>query len=238
MIDNQDKAYLLGLFYSDGSVSVKKPQCRIQLKIEDKSLIFHLQELFPFFHIYYDKNEKIILGVQNKNLKTDLINNGCYERKSFENRFKLSMPNINSNLIRHFIRGYYDGDGGCTLSTSGKKVQKRVYIYSASKAFLLEIKEILEYNNINCSFSETTHNRMISMYKLSISTMSYELFYNYLYSDSNLYMQRKKDLFDEILNTNLFVPILTPKCIYCNSDNVVGNGVYKYKNTKKTTLFM
>lgn len=41
-IDTQEKAYLLGLFYADGNVGINQTQCRIELKLEDKELIFHL----------------------------------------------------------------------------------------------------------------------------------------------------------------------------------------------------
>lgn len=61
-IDTQEKAYLLGLFYADGNVGINQTQCRIELKLEDKELIFHLQKLFPFFYIHYDRGTKIELG--------------------------------------------------------------------------------------------------------------------------------------------------------------------------------
>ena len=111
VIDTQEKAYLLGLFYADGNVGLNQNQCRIELSINDKDLILHLKDLFPFFYIHYNQDTKIELGNYEKNLKLDLINNGCLPRKSFENKDNLHLPNINESLIPHFIRGYFDGDG-------------------------------------------------------------------------------------------------------------------------------
>lgn len=97
-IDTQEKAYLLGLFYADGNVGINQTQCRIELKLEDKELIFHLQKLFPFFYIHYDRGTKIELGNYQKTLKEDLVFNGCLPRKSFENKENIHMPDINKDL--------------------------------------------------------------------------------------------------------------------------------------------
>ena len=55
VINTQEKAYLLGLFYADGNVGLNQSQCRIEVSLKDKDLIFHLKELFPFFYIHYDR---------------------------------------------------------------------------------------------------------------------------------------------------------------------------------------
>ena len=180
-IDTQEKAYLLGLFYADGNIGINQTQCRVALKLEDRDLIFHLQKLFPFFYVHYDRGTKIELGNYQKALKEDLIIHGCLPRKSFENKENIHMPNINNLLIRHFIRGYFDGDGGCTLSYPRGKTQKRVYIYSVSIQFLEEVRVELENNNI---ISEVFVTNNIG--KLTIITSSYTHFYNYLYKGVNL----------------------------------------------------
>lgn len=235
-IDTQEKAYLLGLFYSDGHVGTDQTQCRISLKLEDKNLIFHLQKLFPFFYIHYDRGTKIELGNYTRALKEDLINNGCFPRKSFENKDKLHVPELESNLVRHFIRGYFDGDGGCTLSYSGGKTQKRIYIYSASSEFLNEIQKILfEYNiESNVSVQPTATN--IPIYKLKVSTLSYRTFYNFLYKDCNICMKRKRDKFDSILKTKFFVQKDTPECKFCGSLNTVCDGYDYYKVKRQRYL--
>lgn len=230
-IDTQEKAYLLGLFYSDGNVGVNQTQCRIELKLEDKELIFNLQKLFPFFYIHYDRGIKIELGNYSKKLKEDLIFNGCLPRKSFENKDNLHIPTIDNSIIRHFIRGYFDGDGGCTLTISGEKTQKRVYIYSASIPFLKEIKEFLASNMILSKVK--TYNKIG---KLEISTSSYNEFYSLLYEDSTIFMDRKERKYREILRTSFFVQKVTPPCKFCGSTNTVCDGYSYYKVKKQRYL--
>lgn len=230
-IDTQEKAYLLGLFYADGNIGINQTQCRLELKLEDRELIFHLQRLFPFFHIHYDRGTKIELGNYQKVLKEDLIINGCCPRKSFENKENIHIPNIDKLLIRHFIRGYFDGDGGCTLSYSGNKTQKRVYIYSVSIQFLEEIKIELEDSDIVSEISVTN-----DVGKLTITTTSYSSFYNYLYNDSVIFMIRKKDKFTQILSTTFFIQKESIPCKFCNSNNTVCDGYDYYKLKKQRYL--
>lgn len=230
-IDTQEKAYLLGLFYADGNIGENQTQCRIELKLEDKDLIFYLQELFPFFYVHYDRGTKIELGNYQKALKEDLIINGCLPRKSFENKENIHIPNISKLLIRHFIRGYFDGNGGCTLSCSKGKTQKRIYIYSVSIQFLEEVKVELENNNIISEISVANN-----VGKLTIITNSYTNFYSYLYVDSTVLMDRKISKFNQILSTSFFIQKDSISCKFCSSNNTVCDGYNYYKVKKQRYL--
>lgn len=235
VIDTQEKAYLLGLFYSDGNIGNNQTQCRLELSLNDRDLVFHLKELFPFFYIHYDRGTKIELGNYSKTLKEDLISNGCLPRKSFENRNNLHIPNISEDLIPHFIRGYFDGDGGCTLSTQKSKIQKRVYIYSASLPLINEIEEFMKskgiiFNNIIQS------GKNIPVYKSTPSTKSYSNYYNFLYNDATIFMQRKKEVFDKILNTTFFTQKESIPCKFCGSQDTVCDGFTYYKVKRQNYL--
>lgn len=235
VIDTQEKAYLLGLFYSDGNIGNNQTQCRLELSLNDRDLIFHLKELFPFFYIHYDRGTKIELGNYSKALKDDLISNGCLPRKSFENRNNLHIPNISEELIPHFIRGYFDGDGGCILNTQKSKVQKRVYIYSASLPLINEIEDFMKskgiiFNNI------TQSGKNIPVYKSTPSTKSYSDYYNFLYNDATIFMQRKKEVFDKILNTTFFTQKESIPCKFCGSQDTVCDGFTYYKVKRQNYL--
>lgn len=232
-INTQNKAYLLGLFYSDGNVSLKQSHCRIALHKNDLSLLKSIKSKFEFFKLYADENKnQFILYSGYKAIKEDLINNGCFPQKSTFNKDKLILPTIKEELLRHFIRGYFDGDGGCHLNVNSKKIQKRIYIYSASKLILDQISNILFENSINSVVKNSREN----LYILSISTVSYENFYNYLYKDAILKMKRKVLKFNNILKTNFFTQRIAPICVFCNSYNTVFDGFYSYKENKSPRI--
>jgi hypothetical protein len=228
-IDNQNKAYLLGLFYADGNIS--KNQHHIRLGLTDEDLILLLKEKFPFFRYYiveYIGNRQNMHYLYSglKVLKEHFISNGCLPDKSFENKTNLHIP-FKNELTRHFIRGFFDGDGGCTYINNSRKEQKRVYIYSNSLIFIKEIRDFLNDNNIDCSITDAK-----SVYKLTIFSLSYKRFYNLLYQDCEIYLLRKRILFEKILDSNLFIQRVTPNCKFCNSSNTVFNGNYIYKGIK------
>ena len=241
VIDTQEKAYLLGLFYADGNIGNNQVQSRITLNNKDSELVFHLKNLFPFFYIHSNENRNTVeLGNYKKELKEDFISNGCLPRKSFENRDNLHIPTLPKILYPHFIRGYFDGNGGCTVSQleSNKKTQKRVYIYSVSRDFLYEIKDLLLNNNIksNITYTKSKWSDII-IYKLSINTFNYQNFYNFLYDSSTICMLRKKNRLEFILNnTNFFIQKKAPNCKFCNSNNVVCDGWNYYKIRRQNYL--
>jgi hypothetical protein len=222
-INTEEKAYLLGLFYSDGNVSKNQHHSRLTLK--DEILIKTLHEKFTFFNFYKIRNIYYELHSGINLVRKDLIDNGCLPDKSYSNKNNIKIPNV-GNLINHFIRGYFDGDGGCTLRKPKNKVQKRVYIYSASLNLLKEIDKILVNYNIKCSITRTSN----TVYKLTILVNSYKLFYDFIYKNATIFMFRKEKLFNEILKTKFFVQKGAPNCKFCDSQNTVFNGNNYYKN--------
>ncbi len=234
IIDDQNKAYLLGLFYADGNVSLKQTHSRIALHEKDVKLLLKIKKVFKFFKLYADKSKnQFTLYSGYKKCKTDLILNGCLPQKSTVNKTNLLIPKLEKDLLRHFIRGYFDGDGGCHLNLTTSKVQKRVYIYSASDIILEQIKEILLKVKIISTVRKITTREL---FVLQISTISYLDFYKFLYEGSNLKMNRKFLLFNKLLNTKFFIQKKAPKCKHCNSLNTVFDGYYTYKSIKNPRI--
>lgn len=91
------------------------------------------------------------------------------------------------DLIRHFIRGYFDGDGCLTNSSTGLS---QMSIVSGSAEFL----EVLNtYLPITCKFTQSKPN----LYTLAATDNKklHRSFINltYLYKDANIYLNRKYD---------------------------------------------
>lgn len=118
-IDSEEKAYFLGLMYSDGYIFSSKHTkgLGIQLQEPDKELLIKfnqcLKSNYPLMVVKrLDENHQncIRLYGYSKKIAEDLTKQGCFENKTK----KLQFPSCNqvpSNLIHHFIRGYFDGDG-------------------------------------------------------------------------------------------------------------------------------
>lgn len=208
IIDTPNKAYLLGLMYSDGCVSVGKRRgyhsYTTKISLTDKQIILDIFERFPFFNYaevdfsrYNSANKlqyQIVSGVVK--LGKDFIENGVLPRKSLDNKDNLCFPDIPDNLISHFIRGYFDGDG-TIYSTIRRPTHYRVEIYSVSKDFLLKMANyIRDTLKIKVVFRKK-NNREGFIYIINIHRGKDVLkFKDFIYYDSDLKLNRKKDEFD------------------------------------------
>ena len=111
-IDTEEKAYILGFLYADGYNSDK--QVVIAQLEQDVDILEKINKAL-------DADNQIKRKLQSTNNKTvcqlcyssidmctDLTNLGCFRNKSLACTFPTF---LDKSLIRHFIRGYFDGDG-------------------------------------------------------------------------------------------------------------------------------
>lgn len=124
-IDNEHKAYWLGFIMADGNVRIennKKYVLEIGLKDDDNEhLNKFLKDINSTDTVTYKMNgiyKSCRVMIRSKKLVTDLISLGCTERKSLTLKF----PTIDEKLLRHFIRGYFDGDGSVYFNNNSKKI--------------------------------------------------------------------------------------------------------------------
>ncbi len=117
-------AYVLGLIYADGAVEdVRQTSrtCYIQLSSVDKALLESVQTSLSskhaiymrrshsslFFGKRYQCSDLFTLRIGNKLMYQDLVDKGLTPNKSKTMRF----PEIPSEYLNFYIRGYFDGDG-------------------------------------------------------------------------------------------------------------------------------
>ena len=120
VIDDEEKAYWLGFIFADGYISNSGNKFELSLKVSDMS---HLEK----FNLFMEGNKnkvkinKVTCGkvicercrwsISNKHLRETLISLGCVPNKSLILKFPDKSIFSDESLIRHFIRGYVDGDG-------------------------------------------------------------------------------------------------------------------------------
>ena len=120
LIDTTDKAYFLGLLASDGNVfkrSNKNSQSIIKLSLQQEDKI-----ILEIFKAYLDSqqllyiHEKInnnytnniyTLELVSDKMADDLFKYNIVQHKTYE----YSFVKLADNLMPHFFRGYFDGDG-------------------------------------------------------------------------------------------------------------------------------
>ena len=127
VIDSEDKAYFLGLIYADGCVVNNQNEYRYKvcLKLHNKDkhilddLIKYVEgEMCIWYHGQRDMCEVSFSG---KKIVKDLEDKGVFPNKTFTIKY----PVIDEKLERHFLRGYFDGDGCIRISEDKRDGSKR-----------------------------------------------------------------------------------------------------------------
>lgn len=196
-IDTEEKAYWLGFIYADGYVIYNEKNRNYELGMELQiGDIEHLKKFNKSLNgnIEVKDRNKICnlngkeykmcqIRIYSKKIVSDLEKYGVVQNKS---KKICNIPNIPKNLIHHFIRGYFDGDG-CVCLDSKHKHPKADFT-SGSIEFLEELKKYFMNNNINCyTFQEKN-----GTYRLFIRGLNnFENFFNLIYKNQTICLERK-----------------------------------------------
>jgi len=219
-INTYDKAYFLGLFYSDGNNYSPTGTASIGLQEEDGYILELLSKYISNFQIPIKlqkrdigKNQRYI-KICSRVLSTDLYRQGVVDRKSLILKFPTEKQ-VPKYLMHHFIRGYFDGDGCISLYT--KKDYNRnpdaYFTLSGSNDFLKGCQKVFE-EELSIKAGKLIKNKNI--YNLTHGGNAICLkIRDFLYKDcEDLFLTRKKEKFDMV---NIFIPKkVTEKCIFCN----------------------
>lgn len=198
-IDTEEKAYWLGFIAADGCVYYDSGRMRLQINLKgsDKE---HLEKFQKAIGSTYKITEKFVkqspvcqVKINSNKMCEDLSKYNIVPRKSI-----IYTPvEISEELTHHFIRGFFDGDGWI-----------KDYERKNSNSFRVNVGIV---GGDNCLDYFKKHlPEGFSIYKLknndnvkSLESSSREVLkatYDYLYKDATVFLNRKKERFDNILS--------------------------------------
>jgi hypothetical protein len=196
VIDTEEKAYWLGFIMADGCVTRSSKlynqanRLSFNLSAIDRP---HLEKFVKAINSSakitditpkgtYSNNPISRLSINSVKMCNDLAKYGIVERKTgYEH-----LPNLPNELMNHFIRGFFDGDGHAT--TTRKTVP--VIGFSSNESMLFELKSFL-YHVVGLKGNPSILKDK-SIFKLSYSGMEDVIkLWDYLYGNATLYLERK-----------------------------------------------
>ena len=190
IVNTEEKAYFLGLMYSDGYNIKNKNEFGISLSGEDSYMIENIRKILKTdkpIYIRYPKQGQAVfeLRLSSEYFSNRLSELGCFVNKSL----KLEFPNFLSNeLVRHFIRGYFDGDGSVMkINKNGHRVS-----FIGTESFCIGLQTILKkFLDIDSHLIKQG-----KVYYLRFSKKKcVEKFFNWIYDNSTIYLLRKYNKF-------------------------------------------
>ncbi len=179
--------------------SNRSGELRLKLGIKDKPHIIRFKNCLGSTHLVEDSISVVKIGnvehvsdvasfsIYNTKLVKDLIELGCVNNKTF----KIRIPSLGDGLMRHFIRGYFDGDG-CIYINKGCGFCS----ITSNFEFINDLSQILGYGRI------IKHGKVFNLafyHKEKIRD-----FYNLLYNESSIYLDRKRMVFEKHLGINVY----------------------------------
>lgn len=210
VIDCEAKAYWLGFIAADGCIVEQYKRGKLKAMVmeltvceEDKD---HLSKLCEAIQLDAGNIKKKIVTVNDKqhvaykiclcstSLCRDLVRHGVTPRKSLS--IEISPEILNSRHLRHFIRGFFDGNG--SIFKNGKTV-----MFSSASAKMIEQLDSI-FHKLGCKHSTVYSNFSVSK-GLGISysgSSGYAIITKYMYENSTIYLTRKHDIYVAHLCSN------------------------------------
>lgn len=203
-IDTEFKAYILGFIYADGFVGTHDDFCMsLSDKVYDNYLILNRlkSEIGINIDIRHERHEHFgnyVFKFSNKQLVKALNENGVHTCKSIN---LCTLPcNIDTRLMNHFIRGFFDGDGTiCTYYDNYDHRQRYCMEILGTKDFLDKIHSIIcneckikqtklhDVKNID-GLTRISHRGVQNLIKIR----------EYLYKNATVYLTYKFERFYQI----------------------------------------
>lgn len=218
-INSEQSAYFLGLLYADGNVSSSDNRILIRLQERDKEILDKLNEL-----IYLDRDRPLLyerrkdknptfsntycFSVQSSVMKRDLIKLGCHPNKKQTLRFP-TFDQVPREYMRHFLRGFFDGDGNIYYTISEGKYLRPILRFFSNETLSNQIYEFLNCE-LSLKASIFSDPRTLSWTCRTTGQKNISMFYTYFYNGASLFLERKKEKFEEIFANKFFNPTLLP----------------------------
>lgn len=190
-INTEDRAYFLGLLMADGcntrsglSIYIAEKDAAI-LSVFSKCINY--TGTLKFLKKRRDTQQnQIYINLHSREFSKKLSSVGIPPKKTEI----LEFPCIDENLIHHFIRGYFDGDGSIGTYNNNK-----VFTIAGNKSFIEKLQFILIKN---CCLNKTkikdTKNKNIGVFSYCGNIQNNRI-KEFLYKDATIYMERKYDKF-------------------------------------------
>lgn len=243
-IETELQAYLLGFYAADGNINEKRKTFRIHLQKRDSELVYLYKDIIsPDARVFtvsehqttgrngmvVTAHESFGVDITSAKLCNDLVDLGIGYGKSYS---ELHIPEMPQELIRHFIRGYFDGDGSFVGSVVKPKdrpnygVRMCMSIIAKKPTILNEfIKFFADYGliiNLNYLKRDNAYRFTTSSKKVC------RAIYHLLYDNANFYLSRKFEKFSYYANTE-DVQLIADAC------NAQGMSVNESNNSPKST---
>lgn len=231
VIETEEQAYVLGFLSADGHVSSKTNTIQVILAMKDLAHIWKLNYLLTGCSVKIDKSvrtkpdypgkiyEQCRLRIRSETMAKQLLGHGLTPRKSLTLR---PPKRLRKDLVRHWIRGYFDGDG----CVSGSVIKKKKWYV---RAHVLGTKQVCNFINetFRGIYAHGCHlYRHDKLFVAGYGSYTAQAFLDWIYRDAKIFLDRKYILAEKYLYSGL----ITDGCTITSPSQVNLALRFKQKN--------
>lgn len=212
VIDTEEKAYWLGFIFADGYISFSEANLNkgqvasaycvgIKLQLSDKE---HLKKFNKSIQGNYKVFEETVKPDGFRKKETKYAKILVYSKQMYDDLHKFfdrdktytaKFPNVPNELMRHFIRGYFDGDGGFCYT----KKTFDISFAGASKDFHEGLFQVLVNRGYSLYKKHIVNDYNTDMYYVYLNKFNEKIdFLDWIYQDCTIYLDRKYEKYINI----------------------------------------
>lgn len=242
-IDSPDKAYWLGFLWGDGSIYPERGDFKIELSIKDKSHLEKFKKCLESTHPIKDYpnyghgfckelkgNTSSRFYISNKYIVKILSEKyGIVKNRT---DFQKIIENVSQEYYRDLIRGLIDSDGGICFNSNKTPCEYSIYLIASESVLNFVNKWLYEQGMTKTYYDQFKRHpeRDGDMKNLRITgnlrTLEIGLS---LYNNSNIYLDRKKEIIDELIKQCKQYIMTNPQlqCKKLSRYNKIKKDIYK-----------
>lgn len=201
-IDNEEKAYFLGLLISDGNVfkeenssANRQASISITLDLKDEYMLLKFKDaVHTNTSIGHDGRGCGQIAVRSDLMAEDLAKYGVVPRKTLHTY----LPHIDEQYYPHLIRGIFDGDGSIQAKLNPNDLQGR-YLHALS---FCGTHQLMADIADHCAIIGLSHIPTVYDYKdKNLSDLKIQnkndifTFGEWMYHDATIFLTRKHDIY-------------------------------------------
>ena len=202
-INEEAKAYFLGLLISDGNVfkdnTGRQASISITLDLKDEYMLEKFKEVLQAnTSVGHDGRGCGQIAVRSNIMAEDLAKYGVVPRKSYNTY----LPLISKEMMPHLIRGIFDGDGSIMAKPNPSNDGHNRFLHSISFCGTHQLMEdISNYILENLRIKTTVYDyKDRNLSELKIQNIDNIAKFGYwIYRNSTIFLNRKKDIFNDFL---------------------------------------
>lgn len=194
--------YWAGFIASDGNIDLKN-RVRIMLNYDDTAHLEKFRDYLQSTHAISSNTEKYYRSsfeLTSIELCSGLQSN--FNIVPIKTLILTPPTNIPSNLIKHFIRGYFDGDGSICESFSNKNSSTSTLYATFACGSKNFITWIFTYLHDTLGLKGHLQEFSPTKFQIKYNTNDAKALLLWMYTDASIYLDRKYSLFNKIVIDN------------------------------------